>query len=252
MYDAAEVLRYIDQHTGAVVAAAAVACVGGIIQYGEGVRRGFLDRSHAIPLATNLYIFAHDVTYISMYPRWFGPEGHWFNQLFWVFILPFALLELVVFSQIVRFSRHEMLPGFSAFQAAVALAAAQVGFFFLFWFLRALGPDPLYIISFTTTIIVSNLFYVPMTLTRGSRRGQSPLLGVGLILLTWGWTLVMVQLAPVFRSPLWIGLFLCNSLVPVVNLIVLLRFSPYQVAAVRAAASPRSAPPIPRSARTAG
>jgi hypothetical protein len=231
MYDPGQVLRYIDGHLAAVLAAAAVACVGGIIQYGEGVRRGFVDRSHAIPLATNMYIFAHDVTYISFYPRWFGPGGHWFNQLFWFFILPFAFLEIVVFAQMIRFSRKDMMPGLSATQAALALAAAQVGFFFLFWFLRSLGPDPLYIVSFTTTIIVSNLFYIPMTMSRGSRRGQSVLLAVGLGLLTWGWSLVMIQLSPAFRSPVWIGLLICNALVPVANLLVLRRF-PVFVAAL--------------------
>lgn len=240
MYDAEQVLRYIDGHTSLVLLAAAVACVGGVIQYGEGVRRGFLDRSHAIPLATNLYIFAHDLTYISMYPRWFGPGGHWFNQLFWVFILPFVVLELVVFAQMLRFSRQEMFPGLSVGRAAAALAGAQVGMLFLFWFLRSLGPDPLYIVSFTTTIIVSNLFYIPMTLARRSRRGQSPLLGVGLICLTWGWSLVMVQLAPVFRSPLWIGLLLCNALVPVVNLVVLLRFPGHRAGTESAEERPRS------------
>jgi hypothetical protein len=218
MYDPARVLQYIDSHLPAVLAAAAVACIGGVIQYGEGVRRGFLDRSHAIPLATNMYIFAHDVTYISMYRQWFGPEGHWFNQLFWFFILPFAALELVVFAQMFRFSRAEMMPRLGPLPAAAALAAAQLGFFFLFWFLRSLD-----IVSFTTTIIVSNLFYIPMTIRRGSRRGQSPLLGVGLILLTWGWSLVMVQLDPAFRSLPWLGLLICNGALPVVNLVVLLR-----------------------------
>lgn len=227
MYDAEQVLRYIDEHTTLVLLAAAVACVGGVIQYGEGVRLGFRDRSHGIPLATNLYIFAHDVTYISMYDTWFSVGGHWFNRLFWFFILPFALLELVVFSQILRFSNDELFPSLSRVQATAALVAAQVGFLFLFWFVRSLGPDPLYIVSFTTTIIVSNLFYVPMTLRRGSRRGQSVLLGVGLILLTWGWSLVMVQLDPEFRSPVWLGLLLCNACVPLVNLGVLIRFPKY-------------------------
>lgn len=228
MYDPRAVLSFIDANLGAVLSAAAVACVGGIIQYGEGVRRGHRDRSHAIPLATNLYIFAHDVTYISMYSTWFGPDGHWFNRLFWFFILPFTLLELVVFAQMVRFSRQELMPGLTTLQAALALAAAQLGVFLLFWFLRALGPDPLYIVSFTTTIIVSNLFYIPMTIRRGSRRGQSLLLAAGLIALTWGWSLVMVQLAPEFRTPLWGGLLVANGLVPVANLLVLLRFPAYQ------------------------
>lgn len=233
MYDADQVLRHIDQNTAAVLAAAAIACVGGTIQYVEGVRRGFADRSHAIPLGTNLYIFAHDVTYIAMYKRWFGAQGHWFNQLFWVFILPFALLELVVFSQLFRFSRREIFPGLSSAQALVALAACQAGAFFLFWFLRSLGPDPLYIVSFTTTIVVSNLFYIPMTVRRGSRRGQSVLLSVGLICLSAGWSLVMVQLSPAFRSPAWLGLLGCNLLLAIVNLQVLVRHPTWRASSAR-------------------
>jgi len=233
MYDADQVLRYIDHNTAAVLAAAAIACVGGTVQYVEGVRRGFADRSHAIPLGTNLYIFAHDVTYIAMYDRWFGAQGHWFNQLFWVFILPFALLELVVFSQLFRYSRRELLPGLTSAQCLLALGACQVGAFFLFWFLRSLGPDPLYIVSFTTTIVVSNLFYIPMTLRRGSRRGQSVLLGSGLLCLSVGWSLVMVQLSPAFRSPAWLGLLGSNALLALANLLVLVRFPAWQASGAR-------------------
>ena len=249
MYDAEQVLWYIDHHLTAVIAAAAIACIGGVIQYGEGVRRGFKDKSHAIPLATNMYIFAHDVTYVSMYSTWFGRDGHWFNRLFWVFILPFVALEIVVFAQTLCYSREEMMPGLSTQKATTALVGAQVGFFFLFWFLRSMGSDPLYVLSFTTTIIASNLFSIPMTLRRHSRRGQSVLLSIGLVCLSWGWSLVMVQLSPAFRSPAWIGALICNAFLAVVNLIVLLRFPAHGPAGVQPRAShssilrPVAAPP---------
>lgn len=64
-------LSYIDANSAAIQVTGAMALLLGFVQYGEAIRPGFRDRTHAIPLVAVLFHLANDVSYSIHYFRWF-------------------------------------------------------------------------------------------------------------------------------------------------------------------------------------
>lgn len=91
-----DTLGYIDANSAAIQVTGAMALLLGFVQYGEAIRLGFRDRTHAIPLVAVLFHLANDVSYSIHYFRWFHEVRHRFFTTQWFLILPFTVLELVV------------------------------------------------------------------------------------------------------------------------------------------------------------
>ena len=230
-YNAAAALANTDRQLLPVLLFCAISFVGAYMQYFGAIKNGFKDRTHAIPVGCNLWFFAHDTTYVAMFGYWFGDIGHWLMMAFWAMLLLFALLEVVVIYQVLRFSRQQVFPGLTCGQAIVAYLACQGAAYCLFWWFHAIIEDPLYFISFTTTVILTPVLTIPMMLHRGSRRGFSPFMLWGFVLLAVGFYLWMYWLDPFFTTPLFIWLGLFNAAIALSTLVIYYRLPEWKAAA---------------------
>ncbi|MFI7111274.1 hypothetical protein ACIBK9_33535 [Nonomuraea sp. NPDC050227] len=228
LYDVQDVLRSIDAHPVPVLLAGAVANTGAYIMYLEGIRLGFRQRTYAIPVFANMYFFAHDVVFVGLFAHWFSEIDHWLFKLFWGALLVFAVLECVVHYQTIRFGRRELSPGLSPRQYVAGYVAVQAAVVVLFWFLYSNLGDPLFLVTFSTTIVVAVAWYIPLLLRRGGREGQSLLLASGLVLLNGYFLLFLPQLSDAFRTPVH---YVTGATVAVVTLVYPWLLTRYPVAA---------------------
>ena len=181
-YSVEEVVQNLNQNTTLVIIAGVVIFVRAYIQYIEAVRLGFKHKTHAIPFFSNMFFFAHDIFFIALFYRWFYELNHWMYKLFWVALIIFTVLEVMVHYQTIKYSRKEILPQLSQSQFILAYLGMQVFIAVIFWFIYSQIDDYLFLISFAITEILSNVFNIPMLLKRGSRKGQSFLLAIGLLI----------------------------------------------------------------------
>lgn len=181
MYSIDEVLHNADTRTVAVLLSGLVTFVGAYILYIEGIRVGFRDRTHAIPVFGNMYFFAHDLYFVAHYERWFVEIGHWMYKLFWVGLVLYGVLELVVHYQTLKYSRKELFPSLSGWQSVVAYLGLQAGVGVAFWFLHSLLDDPLFLSHFTITQVICSCMLLPMLKSRSNGKGQSMLLAGGVL-----------------------------------------------------------------------
>lgn len=174
-YSVEDVLSNLNHGLGAVLAGGAVIFVSYYLYLIEAVRLGFKHRTHAVPLFGNMFFFAHDVTFLLLYQRWFHGVDHWLFPAFWFGFLPFTALECVVHYQTLRYSRRELFPTLTSTQSVLAYGCLQLAIIVLFWFIRTQLDDPLYSISICSTVILSVALGMPFLHARRSRRGQSHL-----------------------------------------------------------------------------
>jgi hypothetical protein len=207
-----------EQHLWLVLPFCLLSFAGAYMQYFGAIRNGFRDHTHSIPLGCNLWFLAHDTTYLSMYRHWFVSVDHWIVKGFWFALLVFAACELVVFYQMYKYSRHQLFPGFSGAQTIVALVFCQLCTYVLFWWFLSLARDPLYLLAFTSTVVLTPLLTIPMMLWRGTRQGFSVFMLSGFVLLAVGFYPWVYQVDPYFRSPLFVSLGVANVLVSLIPL----------------------------------
>jgi hypothetical protein len=181
-YSVDEVLANIQNSTWAVLLTGAVIFVGYYLYYGEAIRLGFRDKTHAVPVFANMYFFAHDIIFVSLFQRWFYEIDHWLYRAFWFGLIAFTVLECVVHYQTIQYSQQDLFPTLSRRQYLIAYAGMQLAIGILFWFIYTKIDDYLYLISFTSTVIVSVAFMLPLLHARASQKGQSRLLAASLII----------------------------------------------------------------------
>ena len=193
-YDPLVVIENSDSRFWLILLCAAVAGIGGNMQYVGAMRQGRIDRSYSIPLVTNLWNLAHDTTFVASYDSWYnGPYSFWLLKMFWVGLIVFSLFELVVISQILRYAREDLFPGRSLAEAIGIYCVLQVMVFGIFWWFQAITDDPLEYYGLITTVILASAFNIPMMLARGSRRGMSEFVLWGHVTLAlgfWPWMML--------------------------------------------------------------
>ena len=200
-YDVDQVLATVQHQIGAVLLSGAVIFVGYYLYYGEAIRLGFRDRTHAVPVFANMYFFAHDLLFLLLFRRWFYEIDHWLYRAFWVGLLVFTGLECVVHYQTLRYSRQELFPTLSQRQYVLAYAGMQAAIGSLFWFIYTQLADYLFLISFSSTVIVSVAFMLPFLHARGTQKGQSRVLAISLIISPIGFFFLFLPvLSPYFAS----------------------------------------------------
>jgi hypothetical protein len=207
MYSTQEVLAAFDDSTAQVLAAGGLVFIGAYIQYIEGIRLGFRHRTHAIPVLANMYFFAHDLVFIALFGRWFFEIGHWSYKLFWAALFAFTLLELVVHYQTLRYSQQELMPGTSRRKFVIGYVGLQVLVLAIFLLAFGLIDDELFLYHFGITEVLSNVFNIPLLMSRKSRKGQSLLLAVGLLIGSnvGFFFFFLPSLSPAFSAP-WVSI----------------------------------------------
>jgi hypothetical protein len=230
MYQVASTIANINEHATSILIFGSLANLLAYVQMAYGAFVGFRDRSHAIPLITNMMFFAHDSYYVLQYDYWFHTVDHWFFKANVFSMAIFCCLELVIAWQIINHSRDELGLGKTRLHALCSYVAIQIGVYVMFLWFRSMIGDPLYLECFAVSIVFSNLFNIPMLLRRGSRKGQSLVIAWALLIQTGpiGFFLVNPQLGDYFVTPPWIAAGLANTALAAAYVWLLYRAAPYR------------------------
>ncbi|MDP9868000.1 MULTISPECIES: hypothetical protein [Streptosporangium] len=227
VYQVPEVLTNIDAHPATVLLAGAIANTGAYLLYIEGIRLGFRHRTFAVPVFANMYFFAHDVLFVVLFDHWFNEVDHWLFKMFWAALLVFSVLECVVHYQTLKFGRRELFPGLDPRQYVVAYAAMQAAVIVLLWFVYTHLGDPLFLLTFSTTIIVAIVWYIPLLLRRRSREGQSFLIAIALVLLNAYFFMFLPLMSDAFAAPVYHAAGTVTTALSVIYLWLLTRYPAY-------------------------
>ncbi len=199
----------------------AVAGIGGYMQYYGAIRTGRRDRMYCIPLVTNLWNFAHDVTFVASYESWFDDENElWILKLFWFGLIVFSIMELVVISHIILYAREDLWgAGCSIARAVGIYSVLQLFVFGIFWWFQSITDDPLEYYGLTTTVIMASAFNISMMRSRGSRRGMSEFILWGYLTLSCGfWPWMMVSDPDHFCQPVYFLMAIGNIAVDIYSI----------------------------------
>lgn len=203
-YDPTSVIETTDDRLVLILMVAGIAAAGGFLQYFGALRVGERDKSYSIPLVTNLWNVAHDVTFVCSFAAWFdGDHDFWLTKFLWAGMIVWTLLEAIVISQILRHSRGDLFGEVGLPVAFGIYVLLQAFVFGIFWWFQDLTDDPLAYYGLMTTVIMASAFNIPMMKSRGSRRGVSELTLWGYVLLSvafWPW---MMLSDAYFREPLF-------------------------------------------------
>lgn len=229
-YDLARTLAGHEDKLILVMGFCCISFLGAYMQYFGAVKNGFKDKTYAIPLGCNLWFFAHDTTYVSMFSYWFSDLNHWLPKAFWFALFVFACLELVLMFQMIRYARRDLFGQSSVIKSVGLLVLCQVGAYIVFWSFHSLIIDPLYLISFTTTVLFTPLLTIPMMFRRNSKRGFSPFMLWGYILLAIGFYPWIYCVDPFFQSPLYIALGIVNVILAIACLAIYRHLPDYEPA----------------------
>lgn len=201
-YDAATVIANTSARLPWVLLFAGLAFLGGFVQMIGGVYMGFKHTTHGVPLFCAAFFFAHDTTFFLNYQYWFHEVDFWMMQGAWFMMGLYMLVELVVFYQILKYSRAEVFPGMSFAQVLLSLIGIVALNFAVFWWLMSLIHDPLYFVKFGSTVLLGPVWLIPMMRARGNRRGFNAISIGGVLLLSaafWPW---MFLIEPYFLQPM--------------------------------------------------
>ncbi len=180
-YNPSDVLSAIDNSLLTVLIAGAISFVGYYFYYIQGIRMGFRDKTHGIPVFANMYFFAHDVAFVGHYDRWFNEVDHWLFKVFWVALALFAILEFTVHYQTIKFSKATVFPNLTGSKWLAAYIGLQLAIAAVFWFIFNLIEDYLFLIQFTIAVVVSVALMPLMLRHRQSSKGQSQSIAWALI-----------------------------------------------------------------------
>ncbi|MGQ0465924.1 MAG: hypothetical protein ACT4QG_11450 [Sporichthyaceae bacterium] len=222
-YDPSVVIENSDSgvRMAVILVLMAIAGLGGYMQYYGAIKTGRRDKMYCIPLATNLWNFAHDTTFVASYSSWFDNENElWILKLFWFGLIVFSILELVVISHIVRFARKDLWgDGCTVVQAIAIYSVLQLFVFGIFWWFQAITDDPLEYYGLATTVLMASAFNISMMRARGSQRGMSEFILWGYLILSCGfWPWMMVSDPDHFTHPIYFLMAIGNIGVDIVSI----------------------------------
>ena len=225
MYSPQEVLANIDKSLWTVIAIGTVTFGAAYLMYIEASRLGFRQKTHAMPVFVNMYNFAHDIAFVMLFKRWFFEVDHILFKLFWGALVFYGLMEAVVHYQTLRYSGERLFPGFKPWQRVSAYVLAQVGVGLLFWLVNSLMVDKLFLLHFTITVIIGNTFNIPMLLSRNSAKGQSLVFAASVLVMTVGFFFFLPVVSSSFATPLFQMLGVGLTILGIVYLVWLARYS---------------------------
>jgi hypothetical protein len=204
MYSVADVIANIDKNSYNVMILGAICSLCAYVQYFVAVWIGRRDKSHAIPLAANVFFFSHDTHFALKYNYWFHEINHWFFKGGWVTIIIWICLEIIVAWQIIVNSGKEIGLGSTLTRRVMSYLAIQTGMYIIFLWLLEVVNDPLNIILNPATIVVSSLFNISMLIQRKSRRGQSLWIAGALVVQQPVFFFLLNPMThPLFTTPIW-------------------------------------------------
>lgn len=231
MYDTAHIIATINDNLAFFLVFGLIGMAGNWWYFYEAIVMGFRHRTYAVAATCTLFFFAHDIAFIAAWYVWFVELDFWMWKLFWINILISGVGEIVIFYQMVKYGRDELLPGFSRRALIAGLIGAQICIVIAFWYARSALGDPMFLISIPLTIFWLAPWAIALTLRRQSTRGQSVKLNLSYIMMVAGIWPAWSILDPMFQSPLFFALGAASISWALANIWVLRRVPRYQPAA---------------------
>jgi hypothetical protein len=226
-YDVVTVIANTAKNQTWITIASAIAFVGGFLQIIGLIWMGFKHKTHGMPLICTTWFLAHDSTYLLNYHHWFYETNFPLLANAWYTMAFYNICELVVLYQILRYSREEVFPQMSMWQAVLSCLGAIILCYAVFWWLMSLIRDPFNYNLFATTALLSPLFNIPMMRARGSRKGFAlwPLIGVAMVPVgTWWWLYLS---DPYFQQPFIVTVAIGNVIMGLIGVWYFLKLPEY-------------------------
>jgi len=173
MYDPQELLNLIDANKWWILGGFGIAMVFQWVWLIECVRVARRERVYSMPLFCTFFWFAHDTGCVVRFNDWFNVYDHWFVKLFWAGLCTAVILELIFFSQVIKYGKDELVPGISTTTFVAGLVAFQVAATVTWEYLEKVMGDPLYQASPTLTMLSYPLFGAALMFRRRSKIGQN-------------------------------------------------------------------------------
>ena len=192
MYNPHELLSLIDQNKWWILGGLIAMMVFQWIWLIECVRVARRDRAYSMPLFLTFFWFAHDTGCVARFNDWFNVYDHWFMKLFWLGLLTAVILELIFFSQVIKYGKDELVPGISTASFVVGLVVFQIATSAAWEYLKYVMGDPLYQTSPTVTLISYPFFGAALMFRRRSTVGQN---------VTMWWTFTAMSVA--WQATIW-------------------------------------------------
>lgn len=223
LYDPHLALALIDQNRTTILACLVITAIFALLYFGISVRMSRQQKIFTVPLATAAVIFWHDLSFVLMYREWFVVYDHWWVKLWWVLLLGAVAFEVVLLAQILRYGHAELWPELSrpAFHALIVLGTLGIGV--LWWLLKTALGDPLWFLTFAITAVWPAPFHTAVMLRRRSRAGQSVAIQLCCIAMILSMSAAFAQIAPFFRSPIYLAFVLVFVLWSVANIVLIRR-----------------------------
>lgn len=229
MYNMNEVLANIQTNGTALAIFGSVAVGLAYVQCAYGAWVGYKDKSHAVPMIAVMLFFAHDSFYVFNYIFDLNPSNDpYFAGNFWSMVL-FVIIEIIISWQIITYSRKEVGLGDTWLQAFCSFMAIQTGIYIFVLWLKSMIGDPLYLEMFAMSVVVANMFNIPMLMRRGNRKGQRMIIAWALLIQTGPvcFFLVHPNYGAYFFQPIWILAGIANTILAASYVFMLYRAPAY-------------------------
>jgi hypothetical protein len=196
MYDPHELLALIDQNKWWILGGFGIAMTFQWIWLIECVRVARRDRVYSMPLFCTFYWFAHDTGCVARFHEWFFVYDHWYLKFFWFGLLTAAILELIFFSQVIKYGKDELVPGISTRNFVLGLIVFQLAATVTWEYFKSVMHDPLYQLSPAPTMVSYVVFGAALMLRRRSTIGQN---------VTMWWTFTGMTVFWFLTAWIWYG-----------------------------------------------
>jgi hypothetical protein len=223
MYDARAALLAIDAHAGSIMACLTVTVIFAFIYFFIAFAMARKQGVYVVPFTGAALFFWHDLSFVLFYDKWFNVYDHWWVKMWWFALVGTVILELVMLYQVYRYGRAELWPRLSTRAFGTLIVLGTLGIGALWALVKATLDDELYFISFAITAVFSVPFHTAIMSRRQSRAGQSVVMELSTIVMLLSETAAFIQVAPVFRSPVYLGFVAAFVLWPLANVWLILR-----------------------------
>lgn len=224
MYSVQDVLSVIQSNPIGFSIAGIMVYVIGFFQYGYSLM--LQKREHKSPwfFWQHAWYIGHDLTFVLSYDVWFNQMDFWLFRVLWLGCIAFVGIEILTLYRTVKYERQEVFGKYIHGREITekeawcrGIIGYILGIIFFYTIRIAIGDSCCLALMMSTNAIVA-IFPSFLMEERGSREGQSVVLGI-LVVIGTLFTFApqgigfWATAAPVFREP-W---FICIGIVSIIG-----------------------------------
>jgi len=230
-YDPQTVLANVDRHAVGVTAFMTLCLVSTFVYLVSAFRTSRRDRSFPAPLSAVGWFAIHDANFVFQWNDWFHVYHHWWLESWAVALIFTSAIEFALCFQVYQYGRKELMPKLTQRQYGVAVIGCLIGIGVVWFMIKSILDDPLYLIAFAVTAWWPPVWATLLLVRRQSMRGQTMLMNWCLLGDIIGMSGAWFFLDPWFRSPPFIAFTVVTIGWNIFNLWVMNKYPKYDAAA---------------------